>query len=299
MWEFVKGHFRAIASIYLYVVETLFLTIPFYVMVAIKFLIPDRKRRQSINRALYFIGDIWVYFLTLPQRLSKRTRWVIDGIDSFTTTKSCLLMVNHQTWTDIWVLLRLFYGKIPDVKFFMKKELLWIPILGQALWAVDFPIMRRYSKEALKQNPQLAGKDLEETKKSCEKFVNEQVSIFNFVEGTRFREDKHRKQKSAFKHLLKPKAGGTALVLNSMGEKIQNILNVTIVYPEGVKSFWDFLCGKVGEIRVNVEVVPVKKELIGDYFHDPKYRRKFQSWLNNLWCEKDKLIDEMLEWEPV
>jgi hypothetical protein len=125
------------------------------------------------------------------------------------------------------------------------------------------------------------------------------VSVFNFVEGTRFRIEKQLKQKSPFAHLLRPKAGGTALVLGAMGEKVQSILNVTIVYPKGVRNFWEYLCGKVDEIRVHVELLPVPSDLMGDYYNDPHYRIHFQEWMNKLWLEKDRRIDEMLRWESV
>jgi 1-acyl-sn-glycerol-3-phosphate acyltransferase len=154
--------------------------------------------------------------------------------------------------------------------------------------------MRRHSREQLRKRPDLVREDLEITRKACEKFRDMPVSVFNFVEGTRFRQEKHRRQGSPFTHLLRPKAGGTALVLSAMGETIQHVLNVTIVYPKGVRNFWEYLCGRVEEIRVHVEMLPVTRDLLGDYFHDSKFREHFQSWLNTLWREKDRRIDEML-----
>jgi 1-acyl-sn-glycerol-3-phosphate acyltransferase len=198
---------------------------------------------------------------------------------------------------DILILVRLFFHRIPDFKIFVKRELLWLPIIGQAFWAIDFSIMNRYPDALLKEKPHLKGQDLLATRKACEKFRNMPVSVFNFVEGTRFRVEKHLKQRSPFAHLLRPKAGGMALVLNAMGEKVQSILNVTIVYPKGVKNFWQYLCGRLDEVRVHVELLPVTKDLLGDYDNDPDYREHVQMWLNRLWLEKDRRIDEMLRWE--
>jgi 1-acyl-sn-glycerol-3-phosphate acyltransferase len=113
----------------------------------------------------------------------------------------------------------------------------------------------------------------------------------NFVEGTRFTPEKHAKQKSPFKHLLKPKAGGVGFVLSTMGEQLSSIVNVTIVYPGGDTSFWNFLCGRIREIRVLVEKLPVTKEILGDYVEDKKHQAKFQEWLNRLWVKKDKLLE--------
>lgn len=295
--RFVAAQLRGILCLLLFLLDTLVLTIPFYTVAFLKWIVPLPRWRRRATWLLHRVADVWLYFLNLPQELSKKTRWVVKGIESIHGPGSCLLMVNHQTWVDIMVLIKLFYRKIPDFKFFVKKELLWLPIVGQAFWAVDFPIMRRYSRKEIQQKPHLKGKDLEAARKACEKFKDMPVSIFNFVEGTRFRWEKHAEQRSPFKHLLRPKAGGFALVMGAMGDRIHHILNVTIVYPHGVKNFWKYLCGMVEEIRVHVERIPVTKELIGDYTSNSEYRDRVQNWLNTLWHKKDHLIDEMLVWQ--
>lgn len=91
------------------------------------------------------------------------------------------------------------------LKFFLKKELIWVPFLGLAWWALDFPFMKRYSRKFLAANPHLAGKDLESTKKACEKFKHTPVSVMNFVEGTRFTPEKHQRKNSPYAHLLPPR----------------------------------------------------------------------------------------------
>jgi 1-acyl-sn-glycerol-3-phosphate acyltransferase len=195
---------------------------------------------------------------------------------------------------DILVLQRIFHRKIPFLKFFIKKELFWFPILGQAWWAMDFPFIKRYTKSYLQKKPHLKGKDLEITRKACTKFKKIPVSIMNFVEGTRFTNEKHRRQQSPYAHLLKPKAGGIAFVLGSMGESIHRVLDVTIVYQGAVRSFWALLSGNIRKIKVNVRSLPVSPELIGDYTNDENFRKGLQRWLNNLWEEKDRCIEELM-----
>jgi hypothetical protein len=117
----------------------------------------------------------------------------------------------------------------------------------------------------------------------------------NFVEGTRFTMEKHSEQHSPYSHLLKPKAGGIALVLATMGEQLHSILDVTIAYPEGAKGFWAFLCGEVSEIKVRVESLPIDKEVSGDYFQDREFRKRFRNWLNALWDQKDKTLAALLD----
>jgi 1-acyl-sn-glycerol-3-phosphate acyltransferase len=172
---------------------------------------------------------------------------------------------------------------------------MWIPVLGFSWWALDYPVMYRFSREHLEKNPHLKGKDLETTKKACEKFKKMPVSVMNFVEGTRNTPAKHKRQQSPFKHLLRPKAGGTAFVLNALGDQFKSILNVTIIYPNGIKTMWEYACGKLDEVVVRVEQIPVTEEFLGDYFNDESFQRRFQEWLNALWQKKDEAIAKTLQ----
>ena len=285
---------RGLASLLGYVLNTLFWCIPLFMVALLKFLIPLRTFRIWCNRLLSRIAGGWVAVNTLNQRLISKTLLQVEGPQGYSLENKYLVVANHQSWVDILVLQRIFHRQIPFLKFFIKKELRWFPVLGQAWWALDFPFMKRYPKKVLRKKPHLMGKDLEITRKACEKFKTMPVSIMNFVEGTRFSSRKHRLQKSPYQNLLKSKAGGIAFVLTAMGDQLHAILDVTIVYPQDVKSFWAFVCGEVKEIKVRVRSVPVTKNLLGDYSMDPSFREQFQVWLNDLWAEKDRRIQKML-----
>ena len=117
----------------------------------------------------------------------------------------------------------------------------------------------------------------------------------NFLEGTRFTPEKHGRQQSPYQHLLRPKAGGIALVLDAMGDVIQTMLNVTIIYPDGRPTFWDYLSGRVQNVIVRVEKAPIPARLSqGDYMNDAAFKTEFQEWVNTLWQEKDDLIAKLL-----
>lgn len=224
-----------------------------------------------------------------------RTKFEVSGLEGVSTKDWYLVISNHRSWVDILVLQRVFNRKIPFLKFFLKKELIWVPFLGLAWWALDFPFMHRYSKALIAKRPDLKGKDLENTRKACEKFKHKPVSIMNFVEGTRLTDEKHKRQAKQFQHLLKPKAGGIAFVLGAMGEQLHKLLDVTIHYPDGTPSYWDFVSGKVRRIQVQVKVQSIADLLNSDafghdYFENPSQRVKFQRWLTELWLEKDKDI---------
>jgi len=294
MFKNLPGPLRGVLSIVCYAMNTFFWCSLLFIMVAAKALVPVESWRHRCSRILNAIAENWIWLNNLNQRLIGNTHWDVQGIDALQRSQWYLMLANHQSWVDILVLQKIFHRKIPFLKFFIKKELFWFPILGEAWWALDFPLIKRYTKSFLKKKPHLKGKDMEITRKACAKFKKMPISIMNFVEGTRFTKEKHRRQQSPYANLLKTKAGGIAFVLGAMGEQIHQILDVTITYPGGVRSFWAFLCGNIREIKVRVQSTPVGPELLGDYANDRNYRKWFQQWLNDLWEEKDQSINEMM-----
>jgi len=157
------------------------------------------------------------------------------------------------------------------------------------------PFMKRHSPSYLAKHPEKKGKDLETTRKACEKFRNTPTSVINFIEGTRFSERKRIARNSPYTHLLAPRAGGLAIAMSSMGELFDAILDVTLIYPQGAKKFWALCCGEHVKVRAEIRVLPVDPQLVaGDYQDDREFRRYMHRWLNDLWVEKDKRIDEML-----
>ncbi len=290
----LPGVVRGSLSLIFYALNTLFWCIPLFVLAAAKAAIPLESWRRNCSRMLNAIAENWIWVNNQNQKLVGNKYWDVKGIDKLDRAEWYLILANHQSWVDILVLQRIFHRKIPFLKFFIKKELLWFPILGQAWWAMDFPFVKRYSKSYLQKKPHLIGKDLEITRKACQKFKKIPISIMNFVEGTRFTNEKHLNQQSPYAHLLRPKAGGIAFVLSSMREQIHRILDVTIVYPDGVSSFWALLCGKIRKIKVRVRSLPVTPEMLGDYANDEQFRAGLQHWLNDIWAEKNRHIDIMM-----
>ena len=294
MLSFLPAPIRGAVSLVLYVVNTLFWCVPIFSLAIIKFVIPLSGFRAFCGGLQNDFANSWVACNSFNIWLTDKLTLDVIGTDTLKKKDWYLVISNHQSWLDIFVLQKVFHGKIPFLKFFIKKELFWVPFLGLAWWALDMPFMKRYSSRFLEKNPHLKGKDLETTKKACRKFHNVPVSIMNFVEGTRFALEKHRKQQSPYKNLLRPKAGGIAFTLSAMGEQLNHILNVTIAYPDGARGFWKFLCGKAYEVKVKVESLPIHENLLGDYFANSKYRDDFHEWLNSLWIEKDKEMSRLL-----
>ena len=185
--------------------------------------------------------------------------------------------------------------RIPLLKFFLKQELIWVPIMGLAWWALEFPFMRRYSEAYLKQHPEQRGKDAATARAACQKYALIPTSVMNFLEGTRFTRAKQARQQSPYRHLLKPKAGGVTMALDAMGERFSAVLDITLVYPEGVPTFWQFLQGGMERVVVRAHILAVPQATATDgQDASDALRALCKPWVNQLWSDKDAEIDHIL-----
>ena len=285
---------KGIAVFAVVTVSTILWFVPLLSFTLLKFLIPVRRFRVAMTRSIMAVGQNWVSSNTRIFAAVNKTRYTVTGLDGLSAEKWYLLMPNHQTWVDVIALQAAFNRHIPFLKFFVKQQLIWFPVLGIAFWAMDMPFMKRHSKAYLQRHPEQKGKDLEATRRSCEKFRDTPTSVINFVEGTRFSEEKRRRRESPFRHLLPPRAGGVAIALSSMGDMFDGLLDVTIVYPQGVPQFWDVMCGRFAEVRVDIVQRSIEPWIVaGDYANDREYRRRFHRWLTEIWEAKDERLDAL------
>lgn len=276
----------------LLLLNTVVLICPLLVFALLKLVLPGRGRDYA-SAAVMWVAETWseidkaIFALCIP------TQWDIRGVDRLRKDTSYLAVSNHQTWVDIPALIESLNRRTPFFKFFLKKELIWVPLLGLAWWGLDYPFMKRYSKAFLDKHPELKGKDLEITKAACELFKRQPVTVVNYLEGTRFTEAKRQEQQSPYRYLLKPKAGGVAFVLAALGEQLDALLDVTIVYPGNqAPGFWDLLNGSISRVIIDIQVRELDPALWdGDYENDPEFRQTVQAWVNQLWLEKDQRIE--------
>lgn len=289
------GFIRIPLAMLLLAINIVLHVLPLFAFTLVKVVLPIRAIRLACSHVLIAIAESWIAVNSALFDVFTRTRWQIDGLDGLRRDGNYLVLCNHQSWVDIPVLQKIFNRRIPFLRFFLKQQLIWVPLLGPAWWALDFPFMKRYSKETLARHPELQGKDKQATRRACEKFRHMPVSVMNFVEGTRFTPAKHDAQSSPYRYLLRPKAGGLAFVLDAMGDALHAMLDVTIVYPDGPCTMMDLIAGRVRDIRVHMRELPITDELRGDYEQDGVFRERFQMQVNALWREKDALIGRMRE----
>tara|TARA_Y100000815_G_scaffold205555_1_gene189377 strand:- start:391 stop:1314 length:924 start_codon:yes stop_codon:yes gene_type:complete len=287
MLSFLPAPVRGTLAALLLVLNTLCHAPVLFFFALIK-LIPIPALRTWCTRVMIRVAEFWMRCNSGWMALSGNIRWDIEGREQLDYNGWYLVTSNHQSWVDILALQHVLNRRMPMLKFFLKQELIWVPVIGLCWWALDFPFMKRYTKAYLAKHPEKAGQDMATTRKACEKFKSTPVAVFNFLEGTRLTPAKHAEQNSPFRYLLKPKSGGIAFVLDAMGEQLRSLLDITIHYPDGNPSFWGLMCGKVTQVVMHLELKPIPAEFIGrNYQEDEAFRAEFQAWVTQLWVDKD------------
>jgi 1-acyl-sn-glycerol-3-phosphate acyltransferase len=288
------AHLLGVISVFALIVHTLFLGIFLFLGILLRFLLPPALGRRFANPIIVEVALIWVGGLLWWMRHVQRLDVEIDHDIELNMQQWNLIVANHQSWLDIFVLFFATYRKLPVLKFFIKSQLLWVPIAGAAWWALDYPFMSRYSKAYLDKHPEKAGKDLETTKRACEKFSHQPTTVVNFLEGTRFTKQKHRQQGSPFRHLLKPKSGGFAFALQALGDKFNTVIDTTIHYQGETPNTWAMACGQVGKITLRMRQIAIPSRFAQmDYTNNPADKQAFQQWVNEIWLNKDQALEQL------
>lgn len=294
MLSFLPAPVKGVIGALLVVLNTVFWTPLLYPLALVKVIFPFKWLREFCNGLMVAIAENWVTCNNINFSLMHKLKWDVRLPEGLNRTHSYLVCANHQSWIDIVFLQKLFTKQIPFLRFFVKNQLIYIPLLGQAFWALDFPVMKRYTREYLEKHPEKRGKDLETTRAMCERIAGTPTSVINFLEGTRFTASKHLKQGATYRHLLAPKTGGIAFVLECMGRQFDALLDVTIYYPQRSISLWDLLCGKIDEVVIRVEKIAIPPEfLCGNYLDDEAFRERIQAWVRELWIRKDLLLSNL------
>jgi len=252
------------------------------------------------DKAVIKIATHWISSNSaLIDNMLPRKDWRINLPDDIHINGKYLLVSNHQSWVDTSIVQYIGEKRLPLTRFFTKFELIYIPIVGQAFYFLDFPMMRRHSKEAIAKNPALKGKDIEEAKRACALLKDKPFTLLNYLEGTRFTKAKQAQQKSPYTHLLKPRAGGLSLAISALGEDIDGILDMTIVYPDGVPSYGDLWKGNIKRLGVDLRYIDIPDALFesikqGGYENDEDTKAQMFDWVEQVWHQKDERISTML-----
>jgi len=266
-----------------------------------RFIAPTAGLRSKVRHWVAGLVEIWTGINNWVLNWFGQTRWDLELPQNLDYQGCYLVSCNHQSWVDILVLQRCFNRRLPLLRFFLKKELFWVPFMGLAWWSLDFPFMQRYSKSQLAKNPGLKGKDLENARKACEKFREIPVAMMSFPEGTRFSEPKRLESGSPYRRLLKPRIGGIGQVLYALGDQLDGLVDVTIAYPSADSAappptFWQLVSGQIPRIVVRARQRQIPAELLGREFRrDRTFRADLQAWMDQQWLEKDATIQDLMQ----
>jgi len=276
-------------------VSTIVLTSVIFLLAIFKLLAPAGRARNAMTRWLSWLGESWVSINKAMVWFYRGMEWDVHVPDGISHSGRYLVCCNHQSGVDILALQHCLNRRAPFGRYLLKHQLIWVPVLGMAWWALDMAFLRRYSKQELIRNPALRGKDLENAARACEKLKHIPVAMMTFPEGTRFTEAKRDAQNSPYTHLLRPRYGGIGQVLYSFDDALDCVIDVTIIYPDGVPTVWQYVSGQVRKITVHIVLRPIEASLRGcDFSEDAAVKGQLINWLGVIWQEKERMMSDAL-----
>ena len=187
------------------------------------------------------------------------------------THQAPVVICNHQSWFDIPLVQHVITGNGPIIKFLIKREIVWIPIIGWICLALKFPRLRRGNKEGSGES------DFSIIQNASKGHGNESGALLIFPEGTRFSEAKKVNQKVPYHNLLKPKAGGLKMIKQHTKTNT-SLVDITIDYHQKNVHIWNCLRAEPRKITITLEHYS-----LADIDN-------IETWLSNRWLEKDKLL---------
>ena len=267
---------------------------PLFFLAWLKLLIPSAPARTMIYRMMTRIYRlaVWADDQLLWRMMGIRLE--VKGLKRLRLDQLYLVLSNHQSWADIFVLQSLLNFRAPIPKFIVKKELFYMPVVGLVCWAYDYPFVKRYTASEHRERPTRRGEDRRVLRKTLKRFNETPGSIVNFAEGTRYASAKARRQQSPYRFLLSPKVGGIHVIFQSMGNQLNDILDLTVAYDCLKCNFWQFLCGRCR--RVMVEVRHISPEVAFNRSRtdlDTVMPGEVADWINSIWEQKDRALLRM------
>ncbi len=262
-----------------------------FALALLKLITPFAGARRWLDRGMtgVYHGAVWADNLALKHLAG--VRFETQGLEALRTDRLYLAIANHQSWFDIFTLQSVLRGHAPMLKFIVKRELRWMPLVGLICWAYGYPMMRRHARATLRKHPEKRQDDIAALRRACEAFRNTPATILNFAEGTRFSREKHARQKSPHRRLLKPKAGGVSTILQGLGPALTEVLDLTIVFEHPELNFWDLLCGRGQKIKVFARRFPMTSPTLpGAAETNDRHYQATSAWIDQVWREKDALI---------
>ena len=187
------------------------------------------------------------------------------------TDQAPVVICNHQSWFDIPLVQEVITGNGPIIKFLVKREITWVPIIGWICLALNFPRLRRGDNKVTGES------DFSIIEKASKKHGDVSGALLIFPEGTRYSALKRERQKAGYKHLLKPKTGGLRTIKEYAGPDT-SLVDITIDYHQKGVNIWNCLHGNPRKITLLLEHYKLSE--IDD----------IEAWLADRWAAKDRVL---------
>ena len=257
--------------------------------------IPIKALQRNILKINEMFGELYLYFNSRIQDLMHNADYKVHGDEKLKRDIWQFTTINHLSWADIFLYLYFCNFKQSVPRIFMKSQLWWLPLTWTANLGLGMPYVARRSKEEIIANPKLAETDKNATRRACKMYEIMPTNVAGFIEGTRIDKEKYDASKSKFKNLMPPKIGGMGYTLEVM-PYIDHLTDVTLVYKSNKREFWNFLCGDMREASVTINTYKIPEELRGvDYTDNQEMRDKLKAFLEEIWKEKDQIIEREKE----
>lgn len=237
-----------------------------------------RRVSNRIYRAAVRVDNV------LLRRISGAS-WNVEEL-TLDCSRPHIVLSNHRSWADILILQSIVATRGPIVKFLCKRELVYVPIFGLIILAFDFPVLRRRSRGG-NDPAHRRDDDRRRVTAASAALLDSPAAILSFAEGTRFTEAKREALGGPYEHLLPPRAGGLAAMIEALAPAGGMIVDLTLAYPR-VVSFWEFLGGAAGPVNVKQETIPIADV-------PPGCARE---WLNDRWRRKNALLQSPIFMDP-
>jgi 1-acyl-sn-glycerol-3-phosphate acyltransferase len=288
------GFFGLLSFLFI-TVHLAFWIVPIVILALIKLVVPVQFVKELSYRIMVWIYGTAVRINDFLLFKLVRNKIQIRSKETLKTDRNYLILSNHRSWADILILQSVLNRKTPPIRFIVKWELIFMPIVGLICWAYEYPFVKRKSLKYTSPKSGKSKNDFHVIRNKIDKMSANHLSLINFVEGTRFKILKSEKYAAGFKHLLNPHAGGLFNILKNYGDRLDELLNFTIVYKCRQPIFWKLLGGRCRHIIVDLQKVQMKELLnrLGACDGDVNFVR-VSEWLNDLWQEKDLKIDELI-----
>ncbi len=257
-------------------------------MLSLALLPVSRRAFVAFNRAG---ADAWWRLFALLTRVLHGIRVEASG-DPLPAAGSVLVIANHQQMTDICflALLAVQNRAAGDLKWFVKRKVRYVPLLGWGMAFLDnLFVERSWSRDR---------GSIEATFARLRR-DGSRVWVVLFAEGTRATvakiasSERHwrRKGREPASHVLPPHTRGFVATLTGLEGRLHAVCDLTIAYESGVPSLWQFILGCAPSARVHVRVFDAAALPASD---DDR-----AGWLLERFALKDRVLDRCYAGEPL